>query len=72
MGYYDKETYDEYNGTYVQDFDCHFGYHSEFSVHHLHNLTYLFIVLGFIFEVHSKFWGSYYRTAILFDKLWKM
>ena len=42
MGYYDEETYDEYNGTYVQDFDCHFGYHSEFSVHLFTFLVHVF------------------------------
>ena len=47
-----------------------------FNVHHLNYLVHRFHCFGVHFRVHfgvhSKFWGSYYRTAILFDKLWKM
>ena len=47
-----------------------------FNVHHLNYLVHCFYCFGVHFRVHfgvhSKFWGSYYRTAILFDKLWKM
>ena len=43
-----------------------------FNVHHLNYLVHRFHYFGVHFGVHSKFWGSYYRTAILFDKLWKM
>ena len=57
---------------------CHFGCHSEFSVHlfcllfrfnvhHLDYLAYHFYCFGVHFRVHfgvhSKFWGSYYRTC---------
>ena len=56
----------------VHLFCLHFCY----NVHHLHNLAYHFHCLRVhfrvLFGVHSKFWGSYYRAAILFDKLWKM
>ena len=47
-----------------------------YNVHHLNYLAHRFHCLGVHFRVylggHSKFWGSYYSTAILFDEEWKM
>ena len=41
-----------------------FCLHFRYNVHHLNYLAHRFHCFG----VHSKFWGSYYRTAILFDE----
>ena len=49
---------------------CHFWCHIHYSWCHpllleCHSLSleYHYLSFGFIFGVHSKFWGSYYRTC---------